>query len=172
MRIKAFFVLLLVNSIVNAQLNLFSEVIVGKDKIGLLYELNIGTIIHEKQQLKIGARLYEPDNLFERNIPGIVLGYQYRLLNTERKLNVDVGYLFHFTSRELLNHDITLFDHKLTVVPNFNINKNWQLIMRFAIGYDFIRPTIIPNSNQVFTFVNYEASFGIQYAININTTHQ
>lgn len=134
----------------------------GLNRIGVLYEIGAKQNF-AAHTLNIGLRFYEPDLVFEKNWPGLRLGYGYGLRSAKKmKLNlgVDVSTFFEIKN----NVSLLLFDPKIRVEPVWNLNTFCTFSLSAAFGATYNRVWIAnPSEKNKFTYLNYELATTFSY---------
>jgi hypothetical protein len=143
-------------------LEIFGQV--GLNRIGVGTELG-ARFAHHKHSFQLGARIYEPDLVFEKNTLGTSLGYFYSLRNERKmKLNVGLGTSFFFEQKG--TNRLMLIDPKILVQPNWLISNKMTIQLSGGIG-----PTInhisseLPINQKNFVYLNYEMAIAVYYRL-------
>lgn len=134
----------------------------GLNRIGVLYEIGVkqNWALHG---VSVGLRFYEPDLVFEKNWPGLRVGYAYILRNEKRmKLNVGADLSAFFEKKETVS--LTLFDPKFRIEPLWNLNNACDFSISAAAGGTFNWVGSVNSSNKkLFTYLNYEIAATFAY---------
>lgn len=139
---------------------------VGLNRIGVFYDLGIRKVINQND-FRVSFRLYEPDIVFEKNYPGINLGYRSLFSLSQNEANkvqfgigLDIGYFAENKGSTRLD----LFDPKLIGGPIWKLGEHWNLFSEFGIGLvvNRVETTTLINI-QYFNYLNYQISLGITY---------
>lgn len=150
-----------------AQNNIGTYGSIGLNRIGVFYELG-ATYQKQKHAVNVGARLYEPDLVFEKNIPGIHLGYNY-MLRKDRKMNVLLGANLGLFYEYKGPTNLWVFDPKLIVGPEWNLSKGFHLKLAAGIGTVINKvETNYTSGIETYTYLNYELALGLTYLFGTN----
>lgn len=138
---------------------------VGLNRIGLLYDLS-GHLTFKQHGMQLGLRFYGPDQVFVKDFPGIILGYNY-CFATDKKWSALVGINISFFREQKGEIQFTLFDPKTALGVSWNWAKRFSSHAIAGIGYTFSNTSggiIATKSN--FSYLNYEFKIGISYRIS------
>ena len=143
-------------------LDLFGQV--GLNRIGVGTELG-ARFLHQKHNFQIGARLYEPDLVFEKNTLGTSLAYFYSFrTNRKMKINFGLGTSLFFEKKGTNN--LMLIDPKILVQPNWLISNKLTIKLSGGIGPTINRTTSeLPINQKNFVYLNYEMAIAVYYRL-------
>ncbi|WP_066759951.1 hypothetical protein [Crocinitomix algicola] len=148
----------------HSQIQYSLEANIGLNRIGLFYEL--GTeFVKRNHVVSIGARLYEPDLVFEKDFPGLSLAYEYGLRkSTQNALFIGVA-IDAFTELKDENR-LWLYNPRLTLRGQRRIAQKWSLNLGLGFGGTInMLQSDDPEIANNFVYVNYELAFGFIYHI-------
>lgn len=134
----------------------------GLNRIGVLYEVGAkqNWAVHG---LIVGLRFYEPDLVFEKNWPGLRLGYDYAL-RSEKKMKINVGVDVSTFFEKKNNVSLLLVDPKIKVEPLWNLDAVCTFSLSAAFGGTYNRVWITnPPEKNKFTYLNYEIAATFSY---------
>ncbi len=135
---------------------------VGLNRIGVYYELG-GVYQFKMHQFNIGARLYEPDLVFEKNYPGLSLGY-LNLLRPDKKMNVLYGVNISAFYENKNTTNLWLFDPKLIAGVQWSFTEQLSLSLKAGFGTVINKvETSYGSSIETFKYLNYELALGLTY---------
>ena len=135
---------------------------VGLNRIGVYYELG-GIYQLKKHQFNIGARLYEPDLVFEKNYPGLSLGYQ-NFLRSDKKMKILYGVSLGAFYENKTTTNLWLFDPKLIAGPQWNFTEEFSLNLKAGFGMVINKVETSYGANiETFKYLNYELALGLTY---------
>jgi len=138
---------------------------VGLNRIGLLYDLS-GQMTLKNHVTQLGLRFYGPDQVFVKDFPGIILGYNYRFC-ADKKWSGLVGINASFFREQKGEIQFTLVDPKMALGVNWNWAKRFSSHAITGIGYTFSSSSGgIVASKSNFSYLNYEFKIGISYRIS------
>lgn len=136
----------------------------GLNRIGVLYD--IGAVCELKQhQVGVGLRFYGSDLVFEKEMPGLHMMYQYNWPAYNR---------FHFFSGLQISYffekktetNLHLIDPKVTIGGAWTLYEKLELKTDFSIGStQTITKGLTSTETTHFTYLNYEVKLGICYRI-------
>ena len=156
------FVLSLGYSSAQTQTDLYTSV--GLNRIGVLYE--IGAIQKIRfHYLSVGIRLYEPDIVFEKDIPGLHLSYTYQFFNYN-KFRFNFGAATDVFYEKKQTNKLCLFYPKLFLYKSLYVTNKLRLNFNFAFGKTINRFSVNNTANpKNLSYINYEISMGITYRL-------
>lgn len=135
---------------------------VGLNRIGVLYELG-GNYQKQAHTFSLGARLYEPDLVFEKNYPGINLGYNYTF-RRGRKVKLLLGVSMSGFYENKITTNLWVLDPKLIAGPQWNLSDYFQLNLKAGFGTVINKVETSYTANiETFKYLNYELALGLTY---------
>ena len=140
----------------------------GINRIGVLYEL--GTNYNIKgHSVQLGLRFYEPDIVFEKDFPGVNLGYYYTTRKAH-KMRVLLGAGLSFFYENKVTTNLGLFDLKFLVGPKWKLSDKLELQLTAGLGSVMNRvETSYAQNIETFSYINYELALGLTYRFWSNT---
>jgi hypothetical protein len=141
---------------------------VGLNRIGVLYELG-GSCQLKNHSFILGARFYEPDLVFEKNFPGMHLGYNYTL-RADSKMKLVLGASLSGFYENKVTTNLWVFDPKLVLGPQWALSENFQLNLTAGFGAVINKvETSYTSKIETFKYLNYELALGLTYYFGNNS---
>ncbi|MFT5821044.1 MAG: hypothetical protein ACI8ZM_002293 [Crocinitomix sp.] len=152
---------------VNAQKNRGAYAVIGLNRIGVLYEFG-AHFQKEAHSFNIGARFYGPDLVFEKNYPGINLGYDYTF-REDKKMRLLLGACISAFYENKVTTNLWVFDPKLRVGSHWDLNQHIRLNLTAGFGtvINKVETSYTP-SIETYTYLNYELALGLTYHFRTN----
>lgn len=142
----------------------------GLNRIGVAYEVG-GSYSFQAHNVQFGFRFYEPDLVFEKDFPGINIGYFYAL-RRDKKMQLNLGAQLSGFYESKGSTKLWLIDPKLTCGTAWNLNYKWTLNLTSGVGtvVNFVETSYKIEQN-TFVYLNYELSLGITYRLGSITNN-
>lgn len=148
----------------SAQTELNARIKFGLNRIGIISELGLEYKM-DRHAVDLGIRLYEPDLVFEKDLPGIQLGYLFDFAEVENTvLKAGVGLGLYYESRATTN--LLLFNPSIRMRSETKLGDLFSLNFEIGVGPAINRVKIIPTKKmERYTYMNYEITVGIIYRL-------
>lgn len=146
----------------NAQDAWIGQFNIGLNRIGVFYDLGAGYQFN-RNRFEFGLRFYQPDLVFEKEYPGLSLSYDYALyLSKVYAVRIGLG-LDAFTERKGVNR-LWLYNSRFFIRGDRQLGNRFILNLKVNSGLVINQLTGDSAPEQkLFTYINYEISFGIIY---------
>lgn len=134
----------------------------GLNRIGFLFDSG-GCYEIKTHQIRVGFRLYGPDQIFETKQPGIQFGYRYNY-PLFKKFNLVSGIQFSFFQEKKGEIRFRLIDPQVEIGGQWQLSNSLQLATVFSIGtaHMYAKAPFIPETEH-FYYLNYEFKVGLTY---------
>lgn len=145
-----------------SQSNVGVKAEIGLNRIGVFYDFGIE---HQwfGHQLYWGVRYYEPDIVFERNLPGASIGYFYQISPWD-KFRFNIGIELNFFHENKGSSNLWLLDPKLKFGPGWKLSDRFDLAINAGFGnvFNFVETSTLSEIEK-FNYLNYELSLRLTY---------
>lgn len=141
---------------------------IGLNRIGVAYEIGMN-FQKQAHNISLGARFYEPDLVFQKNYPGINLGYNYAL-RKGKKMKLLFGVNLGLFYENKITTNLWVFDPKIIAGAKWKLSDH--LILQLTAGFGAVInkvETSYTSNIQTFNYLNYELALGLTYRFGNNS---
>ena len=134
----------------------------GFNRIGFLYEIG-GGYNFARHNIKLGIRFYEPDFVFEKEVPGLHFSYAY-LFRMDKKMKISLGINSGFFWEKKQTTKLFLLDSKFQIGTKWKLTQKLDLNLTNAYGgvINSVKTTNLTTKKQ-YIYWNYELALGLIY---------
>lgn len=134
----------------------------GLNRIGLSWEASYSRLV-EQHEFTAGVKWYAQNQVFERQYPGFVLGYNYQFREIEKRWNAGVGLKQGFYGENKSSGFLTVTNQL------FHVNVDWRLAKRFRLR---MQPELGWVNNWVFgAMENVQGYYYLNYGFTVGLTY-
>ncbi len=163
MRLTILLLLIVSISFGQNQGGIYAEV--GLNRVGVGNELGV-KFRNEQLTVKVGAKIYAPNILFQRNYPGLSLGLSYKLKQWKKnKISIGLETGTFFEKKE--DNYLLMIDPLIRLEYARSLNKSLTFSSQIGVGavYNFVDQPV-QGKKQPYSYLNYEIGIAITYWFN------
>lgn len=142
------------------------------NRVGVGHELGYA-FKQQKFTMNIGAKLYFPNLVFTKVVPGLSVGINYGLKSLDKfTLVIGAESSFFRVKEQTPTHHLTLIDPFMYLGTNWTVTPRVHLHTRAGTGgvFNYLKAHNTAYNNKSYSYLNYEISLGISYWFGGSTT--